>query len=102
MHLQLSLLDMFDPLLLPNQKTIYSPWMDELRPLLGVLHGMYVFSNVLRALELLVEGDNISRQNYSYLTKRMESINSDLLVAREQFDLKFLTDFGRHIFGYFG
>lgn len=101
MHLQLSLLDEFEPLLIPNEKFIYSPWMDEFRPLIGVFHGMYVFSNVLRALELLVESSRNDLQSYDYLTKRIETIKSDLLVAREQFYLEYLTDFGRLIFGNF-
>lgn len=100
MHLQLSLLDMFEPLLLSNQKLVYSPWMDELRPLLGVLHGMYVFSNVLRAFELLSERNNSDRQTSVYMDNRVKSIKNDLLVAREQFDAEYLTNFGKVIFGH--
>lgn len=98
MHLQLSIIDLFNPLLLGNKKSSYSPWMGEFRPLLGVLHGMYVFSNILRALELLVTKSRNSRPEHEYLINRIAVIEGELLAAQLHFDQKYLTHFGRIIF----
>jgi len=47
MHLLLSLIEGHVPLISDNTQVFYSPWRETERPLLGVLHGMFVFRAVL-------------------------------------------------------
>jgi len=43
MHLQLTLLERFVPLVKPNQTIYFSPWREQFRSSRGVLHALYVF-----------------------------------------------------------
>lgn len=43
MHLQLSLVERLVPLVRDNRALTYSPWKQELRPVSGIIHGLYVF-----------------------------------------------------------
>ena len=43
MHLQLTLLERFVPLVKPNQTNYFSPWREQFRSSRGVLHALYVF-----------------------------------------------------------
>jgi len=44
MHLKLTLLEKVTPLVRPDSTELfYSPWRDEMRPIQGVLHGLFVF-----------------------------------------------------------
>lgn len=43
MHLQLTLVEAFVPLVGNTEKTYFSPWRDEYRTAQGVLHALYVF-----------------------------------------------------------
>jgi hypothetical protein len=43
MHLQLTLLEAFVPLVKPGERTYFSPWRNEYRTPQGVLHALYVF-----------------------------------------------------------
>ncbi len=43
MHLQLTLVEAVVPLVIPSERTYFSPWRNEYRPAQGVLHALYVF-----------------------------------------------------------
>lgn len=53
MHLHLSLLEMLRPMVTDVDAYGYSPWKDELRPVGGLVHGLYVFAVIHQVLGVL-------------------------------------------------
>ena len=51
MHLQLTLIDRFDPIISERPSSEYSPWKKEIRPVSGLLHGLYVFAVIFQVLD---------------------------------------------------
>lgn len=57
MHLQLTLIESFCPLILEDNTKLFSPWKNEDRRPSGVLHALYVFSVIYTSLPLLNVSD---------------------------------------------
>jgi HEXXH motif-containing protein len=53
MHLQLTLIDLVNPIITDEPSAAYSPWKDEVRPVSGLLHGLYVFAVIHQAFDWL-------------------------------------------------
>ncbi len=53
MHLQLTLIETFSPLILEDNKKLFSPWKNEDRRPSGIFHALYVFSVIYTSLPLL-------------------------------------------------
>ena len=53
MHLQLTLVERLCPLILEDDRKLFSPWKNEDRKPSGVLHALYVFSVIYISLPLL-------------------------------------------------
>lgn len=83
MHLQLSLLDTVEPLVGTSGTYGYSPWKQELRPVEGLLHGIYVFAVIHQALGALAESQPASQP---YCVKRRNEIQTEIGVLPEQPD----------------
>jgi HEXXH motif-containing protein len=81
MHLQLSLLDTAEPLLGTSGVSGYSPWKRELRPVEGLLHGIYVFAVIHQVLGIIAETQP-GRQ--SYCVKRRNEIQTEVGILPEQ------------------
>jgi hypothetical protein len=75
MHLQLSLIDSIEPLVFSNHLEAYSPWKREARPILGLLHGLYVFAVIHQFLGTLMGQGNRWR---SYSEARQRSIKKQV------------------------
>jgi HEXXH motif-containing protein len=73
MHLQLTLIESFCPLISEDDKKLFSPWKNEDRRPSGVLHALYVFSVIYTALPLL----NISDKQL--VLRRRQEIESQIL-----------------------
>lgn len=73
MHLQLSLIESFCPLILEDNKKLFSPWKNENRRPSGVFHALYVFSVIYTSLPLL----NIS--NKQFVQQRGLEIKNQIL-----------------------
>jgi hypothetical protein len=81
MHLQLSLLGTVEPLLGTSDSCGYSPWKRELRPVEGLLHGIYVFAVIHQVLGILAETQPSSQ---AYCIKRRNEIQTEVSILPEQ------------------
>lgn len=78
MHLKLSLIQEHLQLIKPDtQDTFYSPWRDTHRPLIGVLHGLFVFRAILDFYRFIsLYSDN--EQQLEFLQDRITTIKEEL------------------------
>lgn len=74
MHLQLSLVEQVVPLVLDNRIERYSPWKQELRPLSGLIHALYVF----RVVDTWLEKISASGSFVSGINRRREQIAKEI------------------------
>ncbi len=95
MHLQLTMIDNALPLVDDREASAFSPWRQRQRPLLGVLHGLYVFSVIdacFRALDrswLLTPGERM------FVAKRRGEIAQEVAQVAHLVTVGGLTDDGR-------
>jgi HEXXH motif-containing protein len=76
MHLQLTLLDRAMPLTVSGDARGYSPWKQEDRPILGLIHGLYVFAVISQALgAALGDADEPGRR---YRDRRRAEIGAEV------------------------
>jgi len=76
MHLKLTLLEKVIPLVKPDSTELfYSPWRDEMRPIQGVLHGLYVFRGVL---DLYAHLHVANTGTQSFLNTRIKEIGEEI------------------------
>ncbi len=75
MHLQLSLIEISFDLYINSEANFYSPWKNSMRPVSGVLHGLYVFRVILQWLELI---SDVSSEVGEYSDKRAEEIRGEI------------------------
>jgi HEXXH motif-containing protein len=81
MHLQLSLLDAVEPLVDRTSSSGYSPWKQEIRPIEGLLHGLYVFAVIHQTLGNLAD---LQPANRPYCAKRCNAIQSEVGLLPER------------------
>lgn len=91
LHLQLSLIER--KILLVDQnldlKDCYSPWKGEGRTTQGLLHAIYVFSNIQALWEKFIDYDNDA-----YAKKRVEEIKLQIYKSQHIFNSSALTENG--------
>jgi hypothetical protein len=75
MHLQLTLIETFCPLILEDNNKIFSPWKNEDRRPSGILHALYVSAVIYTSLPLL----DISNKQI-ILTRRLEIQNQIIQI----------------------
>ena len=94
MHLQLTLIEGFVPLVEPTERTYFSPWRSEYRTPLGVLHALYVF-RVIDAFfgEILTDGPASESLRCHAFNRRAE-IAQQIESIRDFRECPHLTDFG--------
>lgn len=80
MHLQLTLLDSIEPLTMDRRAGGYSPWKNEIRPITGLLHGLYVFAVIHQALGVLAGEQDEWLQ---YCRKRRSAIEDEVASLLE-------------------
>ncbi len=81
MHLQLTLIDLNAPLVADDRANGYSPWKEEVRPVTGLLHGLYVFAVIHQAFEVLASVRDDWRP---YCRKRNNAIEIEVRSLHEQ------------------
>jgi HEXXH motif-containing protein len=74
MHLQLTLVERYVPLVIKTQKKIFSPWRGEYRSIQGVLHALYVFRVIDRFLECLLDMKSYPHKEVKYIQGRRDEI----------------------------
>lgn len=95
MHLQLTLVEAVRPVARPGQATLYSPWQLRQRPILGVVHGLYVFTAIDAFLADLLGRDVISPDTADFAAKRRREIADEIAEVRQVAGHEDLTPFGR-------
>lgn len=94
MHLKLSLIEEVVPMINKGTThTYFSPWRDELRPVRGVLHGLFVFRAIQEFYCLLLPMVN-STQELDFITWRIEQIKVELSLLTEFSKSRGLTQDG--------
>ena len=98
MHLQLSLIERICPITRTTamKEYAYAPWRNEMRPLSGLLHGLFVF----RTLELFWNLLSVSRQDRhrDFASDRVDEIGRQIRKV-ELHENESLTSFGLDLFG---
>jgi len=99
MHLYLTLIENFVPLIKPYTKEVYySPWRDEERPIRGVLHGMFVFKAIKDCYSLLLDQEILNaQQDRDYVISRIEQIESEMKLLYNFSTSHGLTDLGKEL-----
>jgi hypothetical protein len=95
MHLQLTLLEAASPPTQPGQGTHYSPWQQRQRPILGVVHGLYVFSAIDAFLGRLLDCKVLADETADFAGKRRREIADEIAEVRAVARHRELTPFGR-------
>jgi len=94
MHLQLTLIENISPLIKNgSMEMFYSPWREELRPIRGVLHGIYVFSAVKDFYEKILPYMSTSNVK-DFVSYRIEEIELELSQIKDFKDHFELTELG--------
>ena len=80
----------------PEQNRYYSPWRDDPRPPVGLIHGLYVFTLILLFwLDGLESGDlSLREDDRSYINSRIALIGSQVREAAAVLDQAELSPFG--------
>lgn len=94
MHLQLTLIEQFVPMIVETNEKYFSPWKNEYRHPRGVLHAIYVFCVIKQFFELLIKQD-ISASTIRYLNKRCNVISSQLVEIYDFMNCPYLTEAGQ-------
>ena len=94
LHLQLSLVERVEPLVVEGaeHEPVFSPWREGERTISGLLHAVYVFSN----LRYFWKRVAMERSNSSVFARnRVEAIDQEMYSARLLLDRPSLTAAGR-------
>ena len=81
MHLQLTMIELQVPLIADDLQSAYSPWKHEVRPISGLLHGLYVFAVIHQVCELWI-GSQGERIRYSH--RRRAEIEKEVTTLPER------------------
>ena len=96
LHLQLSLVETAEPLVVDTsaERLVSSPWRKELRPVRGLLHGVYVFGNLRYFWKCISEQ---SSEYSTFAERRIEEIDGQLAAARGLVRNSTLSPMGCHL-----
>jgi HEXXH motif-containing protein len=81
MHLQLTMIELQVPLIADDLERLYSPWKHEVRPISGLLHGLYVFAVIHQVCECWVESQV---EGIRYCHKRRAEIEKEVTTLPER------------------
>ena len=96
LHLQLSLVESCCPIVRSEMATkyMYSPWRNSLRPEGGVVHGLFVFTN-LEKLWLKAKSSRSERLSL-FAEQRVDEIRKQICHLNSR-DFQTLTHFGKRV-----
>jgi len=101
MHLQLTMIEDELPLVCDRNALVFSPWQQTVRPLGGVLHGLYVFSVIGTYFRALGQSCSLTQDERAFVTKRRDEITQEVAQVAHLATAKELTDEGRVLVCYF-
>ena len=100
MHLQLTAFETLFPLVNEYEEYAYSPWQMTVRPLVGVIHGLYVFTVIHSWFEKLTGNDSITHGEQGFLKKRQGEIVREMAQIVSLDSSPGLTGTGRDFIRY--
>lgn len=95
MHLQLTMIEAELPLVNDRDALFFSPWQQTVRPLCGVLHGLYVFSVIDAYFQVLNSGHLLTRDERMFIATRRGQIAQEVAQIAHLAAHQGLTDEGR-------
>lgn len=95
MHLQLTLIERQVALTCADAKRGYSPWQQGQRPLLGLIHGLYVFAVIHGWLTALTVDETTSFADRAYAHRRLRDIDQEIAQVTALPHAPGCTSFGR-------
>lgn len=75
----------------------YSPWRDDPRPLSGLMHALYVFSEVATFLQALLRTAPLPTAVWGRIQQRLFITNQRITTGLRQVRWDFITPFGREL-----
>ena len=84
MHLQLTMIESVEPLVGCEDELSFSPWQRGLRPLGGVLHGLYVFAVIYAYYRSVQQAPSLTSAEKRFIDKRRRELIEE---ARDVGDL---------------
>jgi len=97
MHLQLSLIERFEPLVADARISAFSPWQQRPRPLQGLLHGLYVFRVIDQWLGTLPSHLELDAGARNYAARRRAEIGEEIAEVAGLAERPGLTSLGREL-----
>lgn len=97
MHLQLTLIEGILPMIVGVGDRLHSPWQDRMRPVQGILHGLYVFRVIQDFHRALLEDGQLTEAEGAYLGRRIAGIEEEAGSVRSLADSGDLTQEGREL-----
>jgi HEXXH motif-containing protein len=97
MHLQLTLIEEIVPIVMGAQERHHSPWQGTMRPLQGILHGLYVFRAIQGFYRKLLDLDSCSADERTYLANRIKSIAEEIATIGDLSTSTDLTGAGKRL-----
>ena len=96
LHLQLTLVETIESLVIgdPNEAPVFSPWRNESRNVLGLVHAVYVFGNIRHFWKCVAAE---LPESSSFAQSRIEAINSEMDAAKPLLRSRTLTATGRRL-----
>lgn len=95
MHLQLTLIERQVALACADAEQGYSPWQQRQRPLLGLVHGLYVFAAIHGWLTALSAEETTSGVDRAYAHRRLRDIDQEIAQVAALALAPGFTPFGR-------
>lgn len=95
MHLQLSIMEKTIPLVGEPGAMHFSPWQQTLRPVSGLLHGLYVFAVIHSFFDLAISSQSLTSDERHFAISRRRQITNEVAQLCSQDWTNSLTRIGR-------
>ena len=82
MHLQLTLIEGAVPMVAGTGDTLHSPWQGRMRPVQGILHGLYVFRVIQDFHRALLEDGRLMEAEGACLGRHIVGIKEEATSVR--------------------
>lgn len=75
----------------------YSPWRIDPRPLLGIIHAIYISHEIIIFYDAYLTNDNANNEEIRLVKEKIEIIIHQILIALKQIKQDQLTDFSKEL-----
>lgn len=100
MHLQLTLIEGYVPMVVSEEGLAFSPWQGVPRPARGLLHGLYVFTAIAQWLVRLAAESARDEGVRGYVNRRLVEIGEEVAMVADLPRSPALSPFGQAFAGW--